>query len=179
MGLPFHPCLCCQRGRSMSMMWGFQGSVGKLTCFLQAHDSTWPPIFLSFLGLQPWTKAGQKNEICALSGLARSSSLSCSVSKKSGTPILFIIDGHASHKTPKMQQLCYATTVILSRSYHWSWVSGFVPFNALSSELSLLSEPSLHHPTNPSIWAYVSGWSSLLFCYKFISNSGKFICAAI
>jgi len=30
-------------------------------------------------------------------------------------------------------------------------VSGFVPFNALSSE------PSLHHPTNPSIQAYVNG----------------------
>jgi len=43
-------------------------------------------------------------------------------------------------------------------------LSGFVPFNALLSKPNLSSEPSLHHLTNPSIWAYVisqSHWSIL------------------
>src|SRR6266481_205156 len=29
---------------------------------------------------------------------------------KSGTSILLIIDGHASHETPEVQQLCYAAS---------------------------------------------------------------------
>ena len=36
-------------------------------------------------------------------------------------------------------------------------VSGFVPFNTLPSELNLSSKLSLHHPTDPTIQAYVIG----------------------
>src|SRR6266481_6061809 len=91
----------------MSMIWGFQGSAGESTH--ECMTATEPPPFFFLLRIATSDQGWMNNNIC-IQWFRDVFIPFTQGHNTSGTPILLIVDGHASHETPEMQWLCYVAS---------------------------------------------------------------------